>query len=114
MARLSLDWLNIIALLGTLQGVFLTLVLATKRSNRTANRLLAATMLAFSIHLASTVYYAADLETVFPHFFGVGHPMPFLYGPLVYLYAVTAADRTRPFSRRDLLHFVPFALVIIT
>lgn len=114
MANLTLDWLHVIALLGAIQGVFLAVVLATKRSNRTANRLLAATMLAFSIHLASTVYYAAHLERVFPHFFGVGHPMPFLYGPLIYLYARSAADRSRRLAARDLWHFVPFALVVVT
>jgi len=114
MARLTLDWLHLIALLGAIQGVFLAGALAAKRSNRTANRLLAATMVAFSIGLASVVYYAAGLEQVFPHFFGASHPMPFLYGPLVYLYAVTAADRNRRLTRRDALHFVPFLATVIT
>ena len=114
MARLTLDWLHLIALLGAIQGVFLAGALAAKRSNRTANRLLAATMVAFSIGLASVVYYAAGLEQVFPHFFGASHPMPFLYGPLIYLYAVTAADRNRRLTRRDALHFVPFLATVIT
>jgi len=114
MARLTLDWLHLIALLGAIQGVFLAGALAAKRSNRTANRLLAATMVAFSISLASVVYYAAGLEQVFPHFFGASHPMPFLYGPLIYLYAVTAADRSRRLTRRDALHLVPFLATVIT
>ena len=114
MARLTLDWLHLIALLGAIQGVFLAGALAAKRSNRTANRLLAATMVAFSISLASVVYYAAGLEQVFPHFFGASHPMPFLYGPLIYLYALTAADRSRRLTRRDALHLVPFLATVIT
>ena len=40
-------------LLGAIQGVFLAGVLVTKRTNRTANRLLAALMLAFSISLTT-------------------------------------------------------------
>jgi AraC-like DNA-binding protein len=36
-----------------------------------------------------------------------------LYGPLVYLYAVTASDRPRGLRRWDALHFVPFAAVVI-
>src|SRR4051812_46498282 len=99
MDPLTLGWLHLIALLGAIQGVFLAGVLATKRSNRTANRLLAASMLAFSLHLVSQVYYAAGYERVFPHFFGVSHPLPFLYGPLLYLYALTAADRSRRLTR---------------
>ena len=108
MASFTLDWLHIVVLLGAVQGVFLAGALATKRRNRTANRLLAALMLAFSILLASTVYQAAGFVPRFPHFFGVAYPLPFLYGPLFYLYAVSAADRTRSLSPRDALHLLPF------
>jgi len=113
MAPIALDWLQIVALLGAAQGLFLTGILATQRRNRTANRLLAAAMLAFSIHLATTVYYAAGLEQVYPHFFGVSYPLLLLYGPLIYLYAVTAGDRSRRLGWRDALHFVPFLAVVL-
>ena len=113
MASLTLDWLHVVVLLGAIQGVLLAGVLAAKRSNRTANRLLAALMLAFSISLATSVYYAAGYVQVVPHFFGAGWPIPFLAGPLVYLYAVTAADRSRHFTRLDALHFVPFVAAVV-
>jgi AraC-like DNA-binding protein len=113
MGSLTLDWLHIVVLLGAVQGVVLTGALATKRSNRTANRLLAAAMLAFSVHLASSVYHAAGLERTYPHFFGLSYPLTFLFGPLVYLYAVAAADRSRTFARKDLLHLLPFAATIV-
>jgi len=61
MANLALDWLHIVVLLGAVQGLFLTGALATKRRNRTANRLLSAATLAFSIGLATSVYHAAGL-----------------------------------------------------
>jgi AraC-like DNA-binding protein len=113
MSSVTLDWLHVVALLGALQGLLLTAVLATKRTNRLANRLLAVAMFAFSLHLASAVYLAAGYERVFPHFFGIAYPLPFLYGPLVYLYAVTAADRTRRLRWRDALHLVPFAAAVL-
>ena len=113
MSRLTIGWLPLISLLGAIQGVFLAGALATKRRNRTANRLLAATMIAFSIYLATAAYHATGYEQVFPHFFGAAHPMPFLFGPLVYLYAVTAANRDRGLTRRDAWHFAPFAAVIV-
>ncbi len=112
MASLTLDWLHIVVLLGAIQGVFLTAVLAAKRSNRTANGLLAAAMFAFSLGLATSVYHAAGFEQLIPHFFGVGWPLPFLYGPLVYLYAAAAADRSRRLTRRDALHLLPFAAAV--
>ena len=58
MAHVTLDWLHVIMLFGALQGLFLAGALASKRSNRTANRLLAAAMLAFSIGLLTNAYHA--------------------------------------------------------
>lgn len=113
MGSLTLDWLHVIALLGAIQGVFLAGVLATKQRNRAANRILAAAMLSFSIALVSTVYHAAGLVDDYPHFFGAGYPQPFLFGPLIYMYAVTAADRTRRLSWRDALHLAPFLIFLI-
>lgn len=113
MASLTLDWLHVVALLGAIQGVFLAVVLATKRRNRTANGILAAAMVSFSISLASNVYHAAGLVQEFPHFFGAGYPQLFLFGPLVYMYAVTAADRTRRLTPRDAIHLAPFATFLI-
>ena len=113
MPPLTLDWLHLVVLLGAVQGVFLAASLATKRRNRTANRVLAVAMLVFSVSLTSTVYHAGNYVHRFPHFFGVGYPLPFLFGPLVYLYALTAADRTRGLRRYDALHFLPFVAVII-
>ncbi len=113
MAAITLDWLHIVALLGAAQGLILAVVLVLRRRNRTANRVLAGAMLAFTLYLITTVYHAAGLEQRFPHFFGAAYPMPLLYGPLIYLYAVTASDRTRRLTRWDALHFAPFVLAIV-
>ena len=110
---LTLDWLHLVILLGAVQGVFLVAVLAARQQNRTANRCLAVLMFAFTVHLASTVYHAAGLVPVAPHLFGIAYPMPFLYGPLVYLYALAAADRTRGVRRTDALHFAPFVATVL-
>ena len=107
------DWITLVTLLGAVQGLFLALALASKRRNGAANRLLAAMMVAFSISLASEVYHALGLEQRFPHFFGAGYPMPFLFGPLVFLYAIFAADKSRRFTGRDALHLLPFVVVVL-
>ncbi|MBI3792315.1 MAG: helix-turn-helix transcriptional regulator [Gemmatimonadetes bacterium] len=113
MPSLTLDPLHLIVLLGAIQGVVLAGALATRRRNRTANRLLAVAMLAFSAFLASNVYYAAGLEVRWPQLFGLGYPLPFLFGPLVLLYAQAAADRQRTLRPVDALHFVPFVAVVV-
>ena len=114
MGTITLDWLHTIVLLGAVQGFILTGVLAARKRNRTANRILAVAMIAFTLYLMTAVYHAAGLEEAFPHFFGVGHPLPLAFGPLIYLYAVSVSDRSRRLTWRDALHFVPFALAIIT
>jgi len=107
MARLTLDWVQLAAAAGALQGLFLTGALLAHRSNRTANRLLGALMVAFTIFLASGVYYGSGLFRLYPYFFGVSYQMPWVFGPLVYLYARAASDRAWRFERRHLVHFVP-------
>lgn len=113
MASLTLDWIQLAAALGALQGLLLTGVLLARKNNRTANHLLAALMAAFTIYLGSTVYYGAGLVRVFPHFFGVSYQMPWVFGPLVYLYALAASDRSWRFRKQTLLHFVPVAINVI-
>ena len=113
MAPVALDWLQIASLLGAVQGFFLATVLAAQRRNRTANRLLAVAMVAFSLFMLSAVYHAGHFEERFPHFFGVAYPLPLLFGPVIYLYAVTASDRTRGLRPWDSLHFLPFVAVVI-
>jgi AraC-like DNA-binding protein len=109
-ASLTLDWIQLAALVGALQGLLLSVVLVAQRKNRTANRLLAALMVSFTIYLASSVYYSAGLVRVFPHFFGISYQMPWVFGPLVFLYAVAASDRSWRFQPKTLLHFVPVAI----
>ncbi len=113
MATLTLDWLQVAAVVGALQGFLLACVLVAQPNNRTANRLLAALMAAFTIYLASGVYYRAGIVRLFPHFFGVSYQMPWVFGPLVYLYAVAASDRSWRFTRTTLLHFVPVTINVV-
>jgi AraC-like DNA-binding protein len=113
MVPLTLDWLHLIILLAAGQGLVLAGALVAKRSNRVANRLLAAAMVTFSIYLAASAYHAAGLDETYPWFWGWAYPMPFVFGPLIYTYAVAAADRDRPFTKRDWLHFAPFAAVVL-
>lgn len=107
MASLTLDWVQLAAAAGAVQGVFLSAALLAHRGNQTANRLLAALMVAFTIYLASSVYYATGLFYRYPYFFGISYQMPWLFGPLVYLYTRAASDRSWRFRRRHLLHLVP-------
>ena len=114
MGRLTLDWIEVAELLGMLQGVLLAAVLVAQRANRTANRLLAALIASFALYLGSSVYYSAHLVATYPHLFGISYPLPWVFGPLVYLYSKAASDRAWRIERADLAHFIPFALTTLS
>jgi AraC-like DNA-binding protein len=112
MATLTLGWVQVAALVGALQGFFLALVLIAQRNNRTANRLLALLMVEFTIYLAAGPYYTTGFIRANPHFFGISYHTTWVFGPLVYLYARAASDRSWRFTSRALWHFVPVAVVV--
>jgi AraC-like DNA-binding protein len=68
---------------------------------------------AFTLYLASQVYFSAGIVRYWPHLFGVGYQTPWVFGPLVYLYAVAASDRAWRFTPRTLLHFVPVVISVL-
>jgi AraC-like DNA-binding protein len=111
--NLTIDWLHLVLLLGAVQGFLLAGVLAAHRSNRTANRLLAALIATFTIYLLDEVNYSIGLIRTYPHLFGIAYPLPWVFGPLTYLYALAASDRSWRVSARDWVHFLlPFVVVI--
>lgn len=92
---------------GAVQGTGVALALAARRPRRTPNLLLSALVLAFALHLASVVYYSADLVEWLPHLFGLTQPLPLAFGPLLYLYAITASGQQHGLRQRDLWHALP-------
>ena len=111
--RVTLDWLQLLVVLAAAQGILLCGVLFMQHGNRTANRILGALMFASSVFLAGSVYFSADLYRVYPHFVGVSYQTPWLFGPLLYLYALAASDRAWRFRRRQTLHFLPAAVSLL-
>lgn len=109
----SLNWWQIVALFGAVQGTVVALALAARRPRRTPNLLLSALVLAFALHLASVVYYSADLVEWLPHFFGLTQPLPLAFGPLLYLYAITASGQQHRLGLRDWWHALPCAAFYI-
>lgn len=110
---MTVDWVHLVTLVGAVQGFLLAGALVAHRTNRTANRLLAALVATFTIYLIQEVYYSAGLVRAYPHFFGISYPLPWVFGPLGYLYAVCASDGSRRLRARDAAHFAPLVVVLI-
>jgi AraC-like DNA-binding protein len=110
----ELSFLAILNLLGAAQGLLLTLVLLnSKDSHKTSNRLLAAVTLSISIIVGGAVLLTSNYVFVYPHLSRLHHPFVFAAAPLLYLYIRELTATEKQFRKKDLLHFIPFALCTI-
>ncbi|MCI0696889.1 helix-turn-helix domain-containing protein [candidate division KSB1 bacterium] len=107
----SLDLYAILFLFGAVQAVFLAVVLlAIKRRNLTANRILAAFLAALAFLLLMAVAYHTKYFMSIPHLIRIDAPLVFVFGPLFYLYILALTSQRFAFEKRHLLHFVPFVI----
>jgi AraC-like DNA-binding protein len=110
---MSAELANTLLILGAGQGLFLALLLASKRVNSTANRLLAVSMVAFAMFILEGVYYDRGIMIQYPQFIGVSVPLVYLFGPILYLYTEVVSHGGHTFKPRWLLHFIPVTLVTL-
>jgi len=100
--------------LGSIHGVVLAAVLGRRQRHRRANEYLAAVLAAIALLLLDGCLRASGAIVSHPHLIGLTAWVPFVLGPLVYLYVreMTAPDPAslRPASR----HFaVPLAYLVL-
>lgn len=99
-----------IFLLAAIQGVLLTIFLIVKKNNQHANRVLAVAMFFLSVDILSTYLFSIKLYLSYPVIFGINFGFPFIYGPVFYIYTKILILDEKKFSKKDLLHFIPFTL----
>jgi len=111
-----LEYKEIIAYIfaiGAAQAIFLFFILWKKKENKFANKLLAITMLVFATDLLAGVAFLSGYVKNIPWVLGLNNSLPFLYGPLIYLYVVFLIHKKEKFEFKNYIHFVPFILVQI-
>ena len=100
----------IVLTLGAVQGLFLSLLLFQKRNNRRPNRFLSLLMLFYSLFIIGSVLSAQNFFLEHPYYFGILGGLPFLFGPLHYLYAKFLVSPELKFNKICWLHFLPFLI----
>ena len=106
----SLDINSLIMTLGALQGFLLALFLFThKERKKASNRVLAWLILLFSVNLL-VPELTRNFYTRFPHLISSSDSLLYLFGPLIYFYTILLTGKSNKLTKRDLLHFIPFAL----
>jgi len=110
----SFNFITIILLLGASQGLFLAFLLLNKPENKTANRLLAFLMSSYSAFIAESAINASEWTAQCPHLIGITAGAILLVPVLHYLYARALIHQRHTFSKRQLLHFIPFAALYLS
>ncbi|MGZ8341646.1 MAG: helix-turn-helix domain-containing protein [Telluria sp.] len=112
---MSTSILSVLFVMAIGQGLFLAAVLPGKRQPagaRRANRLLSGLLLVSVGVIGHAWLGMNELYGEYPHSALAVMPLGLLVGPLLYLY-LGALLFDRPVGRRQLLHFLPFALVTL-
>lgn len=110
-----MNFVSIITLLGIVQGLFLGTLLVTRKSgNKKANKIFGIMFFNISINMLYYFFHTTNLFLEYPHFQKTTFPTTFLYGPLIYFYAKAQTDRSFKLGWKQLAHFIPFVLLIIS
>lgn len=99
--------MNNLFIIGIFFSFFLQFLLFAKKSRTLADKILGLWMFVIGIHLFNYYMYNIGLWEKYPNLIGVGHPIPFLHGPLLYLYVVFSLRSDQHFRLKDYLHFAP-------
>jgi AraC-like DNA-binding protein len=101
---------TIIFLFSAIQGLFISVVLLSKRDKHPSRKILASLTILFSVILIDYVLFWTGYQFYYPYLVSTPVCFIFLFGPLFFLYFKSIFQR-RGFNRSDLLHFIPFILV---
>jgi AraC-like DNA-binding protein len=102
---------TILLLVGAAQGILLAALILQKYRRLYANRFIAAMMFTLSMILVNLLLNDIGFYNHHPRWLNPPLSLPFLIGPLYYLYARFAISPQRRFRRKDFLHYIPFLLI---
>lgn len=91
---------------------FLVFILASKKDNSKADKILAVWLSVTGIHLFLYYIFVTKQYIHYPYLLGIEIPTPLLHGPFLFLY--TSALTNQAHSKKiNVLHFIPFALALM-
>ena len=105
--------LETVFLLAGIQGILLSIILFTRKENHNANIVLAFASFTLSCDLFTVLYYQKEFYLICSHFSGITYPLPYLYGPLFYIYTKLVSKSETKFGFKNLLHFTPVIIIYL-
>lgn len=105
--------MDMIFTIGIFTALFFCILLLNKKNKSLPDKILSMWMFVISIHLANYYIYSNGYWEIYPHLIGITVPLPFFYGPLLYLYIQYSIKGVQRLERRDYLHFLPILLTYL-
>jgi len=104
---------SVLVAFGILLSLFFSLLILAKPCRGGAHWYLAGFVLFSGLSISYQVLFPTGLYRILPHFVKTYIPPQLLIGPLLFLYVSAITDPDFHFSRRMILHFLPFLLSLV-
>ncbi len=111
---MGLSLISLLSFLITFQLLFVSIFLIThKKGNRRNNILLGTIFILIAWNMGDLTLQMNDIVLKWKFLQHIDDGFFLLYGPIIYLYAQGVIYRDFQFTRRDLLHLIPFLLLTV-
>ena len=105
--------MDVIFLIGSVQAVFLAVIIFGKKNKATADYVLAFWMIFIGLHLLFEYFISNELYLQFPHLAGVSFCFPILQGPFMFVYIAILINEKGAFKKSYFGHTILFLLSLI-
>ncbi len=103
----------IINSIAAIHGVFLSIILITKKKNQIANKILALMVLLFSIGILFPLYVSSGIYIKLWWLSPFFNSLFYSFGPLLYMYIKSLTTPQFQLSKKYFLHMIPMALSLL-
>jgi len=102
--------MSIVLNIGIILSFFLAILLFSKKDKTLTDNILSVWLASIGVHLTGYFLKYNGYWEVYPHLIGITTPLPFLYGPFLYLYLGYSIQKSSTLKPIDYLHFAPAIL----
>lgn len=93
--------------IGIVLSFFLSILLFSKKDKVLTDNILSIWLVTIGIHLSGYFLNYKGYWDIYPHLIGITAPLPFLYGPFLYIYVLYSLRSKNRLQKADFLHFAP-------
>lgn len=107
---MNIHFYIILLFIGIAQGLFLVLLLLSKKENHAANLMLALLVLFYTLLIGQVVGFSFEIFKKVPHLITLFAGIPLIFGPLHYMYVRILVTGKRINVKTDFIHLAPYLI----